>query len=82
MLPTHGFSVTAAYLRDFVGPRHRHPAGEVLMIIPIDPAAAFDHHGRGWFVYQPGSIHAPTATGGAVLVLFFLPNGAIECKRS
>ena len=42
------------------------------------PAARFDGHGAGWVVYGPGSAHSPTVTGGRALVLYLLPQGAIE----
>jgi hypothetical protein len=29
-------------------------------------------------VFEPGSDHCPTVTGGKALVLYFLPDGKIE----
>ena len=75
---TAGFSVDVVEMDDIVGPHHRHPNGEIDMIIPQDPEAEFDGHGRGWAVYGPGSAHFPTVTGGRAIVLYLLPGGAIE----
>jgi hypothetical protein len=73
-----GFSVDVVHMDDVVGPHHVHPQGEVDMVMPIDAAATFDGHGAGWVVYEPGSAHRPTVRGGAALVLYLLPEGAIE----
>ncbi len=73
-----GLSVDVVDLEDIVGPHHRHPTGEVCMIMPLTEGAAFDGHGAGWKVYQPGSAHRPTVTGGEALVLYMLPEGKIE----
>ncbi|MBP6368696.1 MAG: DUF4863 family protein, partial [Burkholderiales bacterium] len=40
--------------------------------------ATFDGQGAGWVVYGPGSAHSPTVAGGRALVLYLLPQGAIE----
>ncbi len=76
-----GYSVDLVYMDDVVGPHHRHPNGEIDMIMPIAPAAKFDGHGRGWLVYEPDSAHKPTLTDGDALVLYLLPQGAIEFTR-
>ncbi len=73
-----GFSVDVVEMRDVVGPHHRHPEGEVDLVMPIDPDARFDGHGEGFVVYAPGSAHRPTVTDGAAYVLYLLPDGAIE----
>lgn len=75
---THDLSVDVVDLKDIVGPHHKHPNGEVCMVMPIDGAAKFDGKGAGWKVYKPGSAHRPTVTGGEALVLYLLPHGAIE----
>lgn len=75
---THGFSVDVVEMADIKGPRHRHPQGEVDMIMPLEGDARFDGAPRGWFVYGPGSAHHPTVSGGRALVLYLLPQGAIE----
>ncbi len=75
---THGLSVDVVDLEDIVGPRHRHPTGEVCMIMPMSETARFDGAGKGWKVYEPGSAHHPTVTEGEALVLYLLPDGQIE----
>jgi hypothetical protein len=72
-----GFSVDAV-LMDRPGPRHRHPNGEVDLCFARKGAPAFDGHPEGWVVYGPGSVHVPTVRGGEMLILYFLPGGAIE----
>jgi len=73
-----GFSVDVVRMADVVGPHHRHPNGEVDMVMPTDAAATFDGHGAGWVVYGPDSAHRPTVSDGEALVLYLLPGGAIE----
>jgi hypothetical protein len=75
---THGLSVDVVDLTDIVGPHHRHPDGEVCMVMPQTPTARFDGTGAGWKVYPPGSAHRPTVTAGRALVLYMLPAGRIE----
>jgi len=76
-----GFSVDVVRMEDVVGPKHRHPNGEIDMIMPITPGAKFDGHGHGWWVYGPDSAHHPTLTEGTAFVLYLLPGGAIEFIR-
>ncbi len=73
-----GFSVDVVRMKDVVGPHHRHPNGEVDMVMPLSGDAEFDGSGAGWVVYGPGSAHKPTVSGGEALVLYLLPGGAIE----
>ena len=77
---TRGFSVDVVRLNDMRGPYHRHPHGEIDMIMPIDGHAKFDGHGAGWWVYGPETAHYPTVSGGDALVLYLLPEGAIDFK--
>jgi hypothetical protein len=79
---THGFSVDVVQMKDLKGPYHAHPNGEIDMIMPIDADAAFDGNGSGWLVYEAGSAHYPTVTGGDALVLYLLPGGAIDFKAT
>ncbi|SDV49731.1 DUF4863 family protein [Chitinasiproducens palmae] len=78
---THGFSVDVVDMNDVAGPHHVHPHGEVDLIMPLDAAARFDGHPAGWCVYGPASSHRPTVSGGRALVLYLLPDGAIEFTR-
>lgn len=77
----NGFSVDVVDMCDVAGPHHVHPTGEIDLIMPLDDTAQFDGHGAGWLVYPPGSAHPPTVTGGRALVLYLLPDGAIEFTR-
>lgn len=76
-----GFSVDVVDMCNLAGPHHVHPNGEIDLIMPLDATARFDGHGAGWLVYPPGSAHPPTVTSGRALVLYLLPDGAIEFTR-
>jgi len=78
---THGFSVDVVDMAEVVGPHHRHPNGEIDLVLPLAGSARFDGRGAGWVVYGPGSAHRPTVSGGRALVLYLLPDGAIEFTR-
>ena len=73
-----GFSVDVVDIDDLVGNYHRHPNGEIDLILPVTSEATFDARGAGWLVYAPGSGHRPTVKHGRVVVLYLLPQGRIE----
>jgi hypothetical protein len=73
-----GFSVDVVLMKDAKGPHHRHPKGEIDMIMPLTAGAQFDGKDEGWCVYPEGSAHHPTVTGGEAIILYLLPQGAIE----
>jgi hypothetical protein len=75
---TGRLSVDVVDLNNIVGPHHRHPLGEICMIMPVTKSARFDGMARGWCVFEPGSDHRPTVTDGEALVLYMLPDGKIE----
>lgn len=75
---THGFSVDVVDITDLAGNHHRHPTGEIDMIMPVTQEAKFDGKGAGWLVYAPGTGHRPTVTAGRALILYLLPEGKIE----
>lgn len=77
----HGFSVDVVDMTDIAGPHHVHPTGEIDLIMPLEGDARFDGKPAGWHVCPPGSGHRPTVTGGRALVLYLLPQGAIEFTR-
>ncbi len=79
---THGYSVDVVEMDDVAGGHHRHPNGEIDLIMPIEATAAFDGRGAGWLVYGPGTAHVPTVTGGKAWVLYLLPQGAIEFTKT
>ena len=60
------------------GPRHRHTNGEVNLCFAVDGDPRFDGQPEGWVVFEPGSAHVPTVTGGRMLIAYFLPGGAME----
>lgn len=73
-----GFSVDVVDMRDVAGPHHVHPQGEIDLVMPLEGEARFDGHPAGWVVYPPGSAHRPTVSTGRALVLYLLPQGAIQ----
>jgi hypothetical protein len=79
---THGFSVDVVDMDNIAGPHHVHPEGEIDLIMPLTEGAQFDGHPAGWCVYGPGSAHAPTVTTGRALVLYLLPQGAIQFTQT
>jgi hypothetical protein len=72
------FSVDVVEMNDVAGPHHAHPNGEIDMVMPIDAAAEFDGRKAGWLVYGPNTAHRPTVARGRALVLYLLPDGAID----
>jgi hypothetical protein len=79
---THGFSVDVVDMNDCIGPHHAHPKGEIDLVMPTEGEARFDGQPAGWVVYGPGTAHRPTVSGGRALVLYLLPDGAIEFTRA
>lgn len=77
----HGFSVDVVDMADIAGPHHTHPNGEIDLIMPIEGDARFDGRPAGWLVCPPGSAHRPTVSQGRALVLYLLPQGAIQFTR-
>jgi hypothetical protein len=78
---TDGFSVDVVDMTDVAGPHHRHPNGEIDLVMPLTDGVQFDGQGTGWVVYGPDSAHRPTVSNGRALVLYLLPGGAIEFTR-
>jgi hypothetical protein len=79
---THGFSVDVVEMQDVAGGHHRHPTGEIDLVMPVSGNARFDGRGAGWLVYEPGSAHSPSVFGGKARVLYLLPQGAIEFTKA
>ena len=77
----HGFSVDVVDMNDVAGPHHRHPNGEIDLIMPLKGEALFDGRPAGWMVCAPGSDHSPTVSQGRALVLYQLPDGQIKFTR-
>lgn len=78
----HGFSVDVVDMTDIAGPHHVHPHGEIDLNMPLDGDATFDGHPAGWIVMPPGSAHRPTVAKGRALVLYLLPQGAIDFTKT
>jgi Domain of unknown function (DUF4863) len=78
----HGFSVDVVDMQDMAGPHHSHPHGEIDLLMPLQGEALFDGRPAGWIVYPPGSAHRPTVSSGRALVLYLLPQGAIQFTPS
>lgn len=74
---TDGFSIDVV-LMNGAGPRHRHPNGEVNFCIALDGDPRFDGEKAGWVVLPPDSAHVPTVSGGTMLIVYLLPQGAVE----
>lgn len=72
-----GFTIDAVDMSG-PGPGHTHPEGEFDLCFALTPNARFDGAAEGWVVYPPGSWHIPTVTDGRMVILYFLPNGAIR----
>jgi Domain of unknown function (DUF4863) len=77
----NGFSVDVVDMKDIAGPHHTHPNGEIDLIMPMEGDAQFDGRAAGWCVYPAGSAHRPTVSQGRALVLYLLPQGAIDFTR-
>ena len=75
---TGAFSVDVVRMGEIKGPHHRHPNGEIGVVLPIEGSPRFDAFAPGWYVYPPGSAHHPTISGGEAYVIYLLPEGAIE----
>jgi hypothetical protein len=77
----YGFSVDVVDMTDIAGPHHVHPNGEIDLVMPQGEQATFDGRPAGWVVMPPGSAHRPTVSQGRALVLYLLPQGAIEFTK-
>jgi hypothetical protein len=77
-----GFSLDVVDIDDLEGNYHRHPTGEIDLIMPQSNDATFDNRGAGWMVYPPGSGHRPTVKKGRALILYLLPQGRIEWTKA
>ncbi len=74
---TDGVSIDAVEMAG-PGAAHTHPNGEVSLCLANggdDPR--FMGEPPGFVVAPPGSHHTPTVTGGRMLIVYFLPGGAM-----
>lgn len=74
---SHGYSVDAVVMDRVAGPRHTHTNGEINLCFTEEGDAKFCGHRQGWVVFPRGSTHVPVVTDGRMLILYFLPDGAI-----
>jgi hypothetical protein len=74
---TLGFSIDVVHMNG-AGPLHRHPNGEVNWCVALEGKPTFDGQPPGWVVFPPDSQHVPTVAGGTMLIVYLLPQGAIE----
>ncbi len=72
-----GFSIDAVDMNG-PGPGHTHPNGEIDLCFALEGDPRFDGNPPGWTAYGAGSWHVPTVTGGRMVILYFLPEGAIR----
>jgi 2-hydroxylaminobenzoate mutase len=78
---TAGFSIDVVEMSGAASGAHTHLKGEFDLSFPLDGTPAFDGRGGRWVVYPPGSRHVPTVTGGRMLIVYFLPEGAIRFEN-
>jgi hypothetical protein len=72
-----GFSVDAVMLWGD-GPQHTHVKGEVNCMLAWEGEPEFCGFKPGWAVFAPGTTHVPSVKGGKMLILYMLPDGAVE----
>jgi len=78
---TAGYSVDAVVMDRVAGPKHTHVNGEINLCFTQEGDAKFCGHREGWVVFPRGSTHVPVVADGRMLILYFLPGGAIEFVR-
>jgi len=74
---TSGMSIDAVDISGS-GAEHTHTKGEVSLCLPLEGDPVFEGVSKGWAVLPIGSHHAPTVTGGRMVILYFLPDGAVS----
>ncbi|MBI3817953.1 MAG: DUF4863 family protein [Planctomycetes bacterium] len=72
-----GCSIDAVFMENSSGPVHTHTKGEVCLCIPKSGAPKFEGRGDTWIVMRAGSRHVPTVQGGAMLIIYWWPEGAV-----
>lgn len=59
------------------GAPHTHPNGEVSLCFAVEGDPRFMNEPEGFVVAPPGSTHTPEVTGGRMVIVYFLPQGAM-----
>lgn len=72
-----GCSVDAVSMDDAAGPAHTHTKGEFCLCFADTGSPTFEGRGDTWIVMPRGSRHVPTVKGGRMLILYWLPEGAV-----
>jgi hypothetical protein len=75
---SNDLSVDAVVMDRVAGPKHTHTNGEINLCFTEEGDAKFCGHREGWVVFGKKSTHVPVVTDGRMLILYFLPGGAIE----
>jgi len=76
-LDAAGCSVDAVLMEESAGPPHTHPNGEFCLCIHESGTPTFEDRGDTWIVMPKGSRHVPTVKDGRMLILYWLPDGAV-----
>lgn len=77
-----GYAVDAVLMENGAGLGHTHTRGEINMCFAWAGQPLFDGLAPGWVVFEPGSHHIPTVTGGTMLFLYFTPGGAVVWDKA
>ncbi len=72
-----GASIDAVYMENAAGPAHTHPNGEFCLCLAEAGAPTFENRAATWIVMPKGSRHVPTVANGKMLILYWLPAGAV-----
>lgn len=75
---SRGFTIDVVDMHSAATGAHTHPLGEFDLCFSLEGKPTFDGNAGPWLVYPPGSRHVPTVTGGRMLIVYFLPEGAIR----
>lgn len=59
------------------GAAHMHPNGEVSLCFAVQGDPRFVGYPEGFVVVPPGSRHVPEVTSGRMVIVYFLPGGAM-----
>jgi hypothetical protein len=73
-----GCSIDVVHMCDSSGPAHTHTNGEVCLCFGESDTATFENRGDTWIVMPAGSRHEPTVRDGSMLILYWLPEGAVQ----
>lgn len=73
-----GCSIDAVLMENAAGPPHTHVNGEFCLCLPETEGARFEDRTDTWIVMAKGSRHVPEVKNGRMLILYWLPAGAVE----